>query len=537
MAAGEGSQPRVGAHGVERPPEHRAVGGAGVQRTCETACRHQAATAGSRGDQVEEVEAACSHDRERCPVPRRGALREGEVNRVDLRLVAGEADRRHSVERCEMREAAVGADEHACAGDDGRLGAEVACGGDTRQRTRHARMVGRLRVEVLVHDHSGVEQNDGSLLREPLDDPVDERPVRRRVGERVAEVEANGGEVVGEGARDLLRVRSAPLAVNCPVEEVAQRQRSLPDVPEQPVEELRMDERAVSPGLADRQIEHLLVPRPDDDLLLEAAGRLPQLQRRPAELLRADRVEDVDVAAAEPLVPRCHAATRDHGHVLRIESVALEEPVEERNPVEHLEPDLAEPGPDHRPAVRGGERRGRLAEQPLELAGHRGMDELRMIGGHRRGSAAGVERLRGARHAAAPACAHRQHELAGPAGGAEQRRDRSHRARDRVERRPERDGGPGGAWPRRGPEPFRAPRRPPRGAGQPPGRVRGDGRSARRSSSPAVRPRPPARGPARAARRARRDRVPRAGAHRSPSAGTGSGACPPASRRSPRRGR
>ena len=250
---------------------------------------------------------------------------------------------------------------------------------DPGERPEDALARRRLGVEVLVDDDARVQQDDRPPLGEPLDDVVDELAVLRGVGERVAEVETDGGELLGEPGR---RFRLDPRPVDGAVEEVAHRERGLPDVAEQAVQELRVEERTVAPGLADRGVEHLLVPGAHRDLLLEAAGLRPELERLPAEVLGGDVVEDVHVAPRQALVPGRRAAPGDDRDVGGGDSVLLEEPVQERDPVQDLEADLAEPGADDDVSVGGADRRQRLADQLLGAAGDRGVDELWVVGRH-----------------------------------------------------------------------------------------------------------------------------------------------------------
>ena len=97
-----------------------------------------------------------------------------------------------------MGEPAVGADEERCAGDDGALRGQVAGRVDPGQRAENSLARGRLGIEVLVDDDAGVEEHDWTPAGESLDDVVDDLSVLRGVRERVAEVEADGRELVRE---------------------------------------------------------------------------------------------------------------------------------------------------------------------------------------------------------------------------------------------------------------------------------------------------------------------------------------------------
>src|SRR6185295_20379221 len=74
-----------------------------------------------------------------------------------------------------------------------------------------------------------------------------------------------------------------------------------------------------------------------------------------AEFLGRHVVENLAVAGRKRPVPRGGAAPRDDEQPLRIDVEPLREPGQERNPVEHFEPDLAEPRTDHDRVRAGGE--------------------------------------------------------------------------------------------------------------------------------------------------------------------------------------
>src|SRR4029077_2465472 len=129
------------------------------------------------------------------------------------------------------------------------------------------------------------------------------------------------------------------------------------------------EECTVAPGLAEGGVEHLLVPGAHRDLLLEAAGLRPELERLPAEILGGDVVEDVHVAPRQALVPGRRAAPRDDRDVGGGDSVLLEETVQGRDPGLDIEAALAEPGADDDASVGSADRRQRLADQLLGAAG------------------------------------------------------------------------------------------------------------------------------------------------------------------------
>ncbi len=238
----------------------------------------------------------------------------------------------------------------------------------------------RLGVHVLVDDDAGVQQDDRPPLGEPLDDVVDELAVLRGVGERVAEVETDGGEL-RRGAGSSVPAR--PTAGG-------RRGRGSRAPGARPARRCGTGGTGAAGGGAHRRARSRRrwrrAPARPRSAPATCFWRPPVCAQSSSVCRRkssgGDVVEDVHVAPRQALVPGRRAAPGDDGDVGGRDSVLLEEPVQERDPVQDLEADLAEPGADDDVSVGGADRRQRLADQLLGAAGDRGVDELWVVGRH-----------------------------------------------------------------------------------------------------------------------------------------------------------
>ena len=267
----------------------------------------------------------------------------------------------HAQPRHQPGEAAAGADEGLGAGDDLRLHAQVVLRRHPGPGADDPRAGVEPVVGVVVLEHEPrVQQHDRNLARHRRQHRPQLGANQRRVGQRLCRVELHRHVFARQERRiDELR-RLHPGEPGVSVHE-AHRPLARPVQGEQAVHQTRVDHVEVAAADLPR---HVVQDLAVEIRRLEVLGGAP-LQVAAGERGRVDVIPNLHVVARHALVPAGDAAARDSHDAIRVDVERALEPVEERHPVQRLEPHLGEPGADHQPAPARDQRLQLVLDRPL----------------------------------------------------------------------------------------------------------------------------------------------------------------------------